>query len=147
MVSVFDVAKYILEKLGRVSTWKLQKLCYYAQAWTLAWSDNHPLFNEDFEAWTNGPVCRLLFNAHKGSYTISADELHEGDSRKLNAEERENVDIVLQSYGDKEPWWLREKTHSEDPWKLAREKAGVSEDAPCSEVITKESMGRYYGSL
>ena len=28
MANVFDVAKYILEKLGTLSTMKLQKLCY-----------------------------------------------------------------------------------------------------------------------
>ncbi len=49
MANVFDVAKYILEKTGTISTWKLQKLCYYSQAWELAWTGN-PLFEEDFEA-------------------------------------------------------------------------------------------------
>lgn len=39
VAAVFDVAKYILEKQGRMSTWKLQKLCYYSQAWSLAWTD------------------------------------------------------------------------------------------------------------
>ena len=60
MANVFDVAKYILEKLGTLSTMKLQKLCYYCQAWSLVWDDT-PLFDEKFEAWANGPVCRELF--------------------------------------------------------------------------------------
>ena len=45
MANVFDVAKYILEKLGTLSTMKLQKLCYYCQAWSLVWDDT-PLFDE-----------------------------------------------------------------------------------------------------
>ena len=65
MATVFDVAKYILEQLGPLSTMKLQKLCYYAQAWSLAW-DEEPLFPHEFEAWVNGPVCRELFIAIKG---------------------------------------------------------------------------------
>lgn len=60
MANVFDVAKYILEVKGTMSTMKLQKLCYYAQAWSLVWDDK-PLFGEEFEAWANGPVCRELF--------------------------------------------------------------------------------------
>ena len=36
MASVFDVAAYILEKKGEMSTLKLQKLVYYAQAWSLS---------------------------------------------------------------------------------------------------------------
>ena len=43
MATVFDVAKYILHKKKKLSTWKLQKLCYYAQAWSIAWTE-HPLF-------------------------------------------------------------------------------------------------------
>ena len=33
MATVFDVAKYILEKKGEMNVWKLHKLCYYSQAW------------------------------------------------------------------------------------------------------------------
>lgn len=32
MADVFDVAAYILQRQGRMTTMKLQKLCYYAQA-------------------------------------------------------------------------------------------------------------------
>lgn len=142
-MSVFDVAKYILEKTGSISTWKLQKLCYYAQAWSIAWDDK-PLFKEEFQAWANGPVCKELFNAHKGAYTIKADMIR-GNSSKLSNEQRENIDIVLQAYKDKDAYWLREQTHSEKPWKDAR--AGCKDGARCSNVITKESMGLYYGSL
>ena len=48
MANVFDVAKYILQRTGKISTWKLQKLCYYSQAWTLAWTGK-PLFEEEFD--------------------------------------------------------------------------------------------------
>ncbi|WP_412693926.1 type II toxin-antitoxin system antitoxin SocA domain-containing protein [Clostridium sp. AF22-10] len=64
MANVFDTAKYILEKSGSMSTMKLQKLCYYSQAWALVW-DDAPLFNEDFQAWANGPVCPELFIKHR----------------------------------------------------------------------------------
>ena len=37
MASVYDVAAYILEKQGAMTTWKLQKLVYYSQAWSLVW--------------------------------------------------------------------------------------------------------------
>ncbi len=39
MATVFDVAAYILENTGSISTMKLQKLCYYSQAWSLVWDD------------------------------------------------------------------------------------------------------------
>lgn len=43
MASVYDVAKYVLKKLGSMTTMKLQKEVYYCQAWSLGW-DGKPLF-------------------------------------------------------------------------------------------------------
>lgn len=144
MVCIFDVAKYILEKIGETSTWKLQKLCYYAQAWQLAW-ENKPLFPEDFEAWVNGPVCPELFKEHKGKFCITASGLSKGDSNKLAHNEIETIDIVLRDYGNLEAHMLREMTHNEEPWKIAR--GTCRENEACDAIITKDSMGEYYGSL
>ena len=144
MATVFDVAKYILHKKGRMSTWKLQKLCYYSQAWSLAWTER-PLFEEDFEAWTNGPVCRQLFYAHKGLFEISEDELSQGDYNALTSDEQDTVNIVIRDYGDMDPSELREQTHVEDPWKNAR--AGLGTWDRGDRIIEKSAMGEYYGSL
>ena len=46
-MNVFDVAKYILHELGAIQVWKLHKLVYYCQAWSIAW-DDEPLFEENF---------------------------------------------------------------------------------------------------
>jgi len=59
--------------------------------------------------------------------------------------ETESIDIVLNSYGDKEPYDLRELTHSESPWKDAR--AGLPEGVSSQNEITLDSMAVYYGSL
>ncbi|MCL2018341.1 MAG: DUF4065 domain-containing protein [Oscillospiraceae bacterium] len=145
MTTVLDVAKYILSKQGEISTWKLQKLCYYSQAWALAWSDGVSLFNEDFQAWTNGPVCRKLYDLHKGEYLISYDDFNFGNIDNLTEDEKDTIDTVLENYGDKSPFWLREQTHDELPWKDARGK--TPENMRSENIISKESMGNYYGSL
>ena len=145
MASVFDVAKYILEKQGTISTWKLQKLCYYSQAWALAWSDGSPLFNEDFQAWSNGPVCKDLYDTHKGEYLVASTSFLCGDMSNLTEDEIDTIDTVLESYGDKTPFWLREQSHEEAPWKDAR--GHLPEYARSRKIITKESMGAYYGEL
>ncbi len=144
MANVFDVAKYILENTDNLSTWKLQKLCYYAQAWTLAW-DGAELFPENFEAWANGPVCRELFNEHKGKFLITDTDLTKGNSSCLDEEEKQNIDIIINDYGSKDAYWLREQTHNEEPWKTARN--GCPEGELCNNIITKDSLGAYYGSL
>ena len=66
-MDVLDVVKYILHKLGATRVWKLHKLAYYCQAWSLVW-DDEPLFKEDLQAWANGPVCPELFRKHSGMY-------------------------------------------------------------------------------
>lgn len=144
MAVIFDVAKYILTKSERMSTWKLQKLCYYSQAWHLAWTEK-PLFDEDFEAWANGPVCPELFHAHQGKFSVGIDDFVRGNPEALTEDEKDSVNVVLHDYGDMEPYDLRELSHNEAPWKNARN--GLPEGAKCRTVITKESMGEYYGSL
>ena len=50
---------------------KLQRLCYYAQAWSLVW-DGAPLYAESVRAWRDGPAIRVLFQAHRGRFEIEA---------------------------------------------------------------------------
>lgn len=145
MANVFDTAKYVLEKMGPLSTMKLQKLCYYAQAWSLVWDDEE-LFPEEFEAWANGPVCRPLYDFHRGQYKISEAQVREdrmnGD---LTENQKDTIDHVLDHYGEKDAQWLSTLTHMEDPWKNARK--GYAPGELCDVVISKASMAEYYGSL
>jgi uncharacterized phage-associated protein len=143
MANVFDTAKYILEKSGTMSAMKLQKLCYYSQAWSLVW-DDYPLFEEDFEAWANGPVCPTLYFKTKGKYLIAASD-ETGGEEDLSDGQKDTVDKVLEHYGSHDAQWLSQLTHMEDPWINARE--GVPFGAGCNNVITKESMALYYGGL
>ncbi|MCY3980493.1 MAG: DUF4065 domain-containing protein [Alphaproteobacteria bacterium] len=142
MASVFDVAAYILKRQGPMTTWKLQKLAYYCQAWSFVWDDD-VLFPEEIEAWANGPVVRELYNAHQGKYRISC--LRKGSAETLTETQRETVDAVLTFYGDKSPQWLSDLTHMEAPWQSTRR--GVPDGVRGNTVIPKESLAEYYGSL
>ena len=142
MASVFDAAAYILEKKGEMTTLKLQKLVYYAQAWSLVW-DERPLFDEKIEAWSNGPVVRDLFEYHRGKYYVSGIEA--GDSGMLDADQKATVDMVLTHYGDKPAYWLVRLSHSEPPWIEARGDLSPTESSDAQ--ITLDSMAQYYSSL
>jgi len=141
-VSPLDVAEYILRKIGRTSTMKLQKLVYYCQAWSLVW-DESPLFHENIEAWTNGPVIRELFNYHRGMFDI--EKVLTGNPALLSTEQVETIDAVIEFYGDKQAQWLIDLSHSEEPWQQARR--GVEESERWSRSISLESMANYYSSL
>ena len=143
MANVFNVAKYILEKCGDMSTMKLQKLCYYAQAWSLVW-DDRPLFDEDFQAWANGPVCNELFQKTKGKFLVTASD-ETGGAGDLTDNQKDTINKVIEYYEPHNAQWLSRLTHLEDPWKNAR--ANLPEDAHSDAIISKESMALYYGGL
>lgn len=142
MANVFDVSAYILRKAGCMTAMKLQKLVYYAQAWSLVW-DEVPLFKERVEAWANGPVVPDLFAAHRGEFTIAEEP--RGKVRNLSKDERETIDAVLRTYGDRSAAWLSDLTHREDPWRLARR--GVPDGMRSNVEITHGAMADYYGNL
>ena len=143
MANVFDTAKHILEKTGTMSTMKLQKLCYYSQAWSLVW-DDAPLFEEEFQAWANGPVCSELFYKTKGKYSVNAEDENGGENN-LSDNQKDTIDKVVEYYGKHNAQWLSQLTHMEDPWIKARE--GMPLGAGCDNIITKESMAMYYGGI
>ena len=144
MANVYQVAKYILRIIGPITTMKLEKLVFYCQAWSLAW-DEVPLFNEDFQAWANGPVCPELFNKHKGLFVIDESHFSDIEDYEFTRDQQETINSVIEYYGSKEPQWLSELTHKEDPWKISR--AGCPAGAYCDNIISKESMQQYYGGL
>ena len=144
MATVFDVAKYILDTYGAMSAMKLQKLIFYSQAMSLVW-DDVPLFNEDFEAWAKGPVCRELFKAQKGMFMLNdskfLDSYHPNTSN-LNTEQIETIDVVVKSLIDLPPYRLSDMVHQEKPWIDAR--AGCPIGERCTNVIQKSAMQEFY---
>lgn len=143
MANVFDTAKYILEQKGSMSTMKLQKLCYYAQAWSLVW-DDVPLFNENFQAWANGPVCPELFFKTQGQFAVTADD-ETGGTGTLTENQKDTINQVLDYYCPHDAQWLSRLTHMEDPWIEARK--SIPQGVGSDRIITKESMAMYYGGL
>lgn len=144
-VRAVDVAAFILQRMGEMTAMKLQKLVYYSQAWSLVW-DEAPLLRERVQAWANGPVVPELYNAHRGLYTVSPGQIA-GSAAALSPDQIETVEAVLTHYGDKHSQWLSDLTHAEDPWKNARQDAGLTDGARGTVEISQAAMAEYYSSL
>lgn len=142
MATVHDVAAYILSQKGPMTAMKLQKLLYYSQAWSLVW-DEKPLFNEQIEAWANGPVVREVYECHRGRFLV--ESWPNGNIDALDDTAKETIDAVLATYGDKTSQWLSNLTHQEDPWRDAR--VGLGPTDKSSRVISHAAMAEYYDSL
>ncbi len=142
MATVHDVAAAVLDRTGPITSMKLQKLVYYTLAWHAVW-DDEALFPERFQAWRNGPVCRELYELHKGQFQVSTWKY--GHPETLEGNQIESIDVVVQTYGQLSAQQLSDLTHSERPWVEAR--GGLSPDDSSSVEISLESMVGYYSSL
>lgn len=145
MAHVQDVAAYILGKLGPMTSMKLQKLCYYAYGYHLAW-EGRPLFPEHFEAWANGPVSPYLYGRHRGRFQLNAGDIV-GDPGTLDAGERESVDIVIANLGGMSAHDLSTMTHRELPWVNARKRANVGVLDRSNEILDNEEIYTFFDAL
>lgn len=143
-----QVADWFLSKgKGNISPKKLQKLVYYAYAWTLTLTNdssnklNNRLFDDGkFEAWIHGPVIRRL-------YAEYADFGFNGITKEPKepkfAEDIEDIlNQVWDVYGEYTADQLESMTHQEDPWKKARK--GYSPLENCDKEISDEDIFNYY---
>lgn len=150
MASVEAVTDYIISRVSEeargLSILKLQKLLYYSQAWYLVYHDARPLFEEDFQAWIHGPVCRSVYDRFNQEYRLyDIVSLKDVQSPpQLGEEETAFINEVLDVYAVLTGSQLESLTHQEEPWIAARE--GLPLTARCENIISKQSMARYYGA-
>lgn len=126
------------EEPDYLSSLRLQKLLYYAQALSLAIRDR-PLFREDIEAWIDGPVVPTVF----ARFADSADRRIAPSSTFvwLSAEDDEFVRSVWKAYKGYSATAIRKMTQYEAPWRLA-DRGPSNGGAPA--IMTHESMKDYF---
>ena len=145
LISPPDLAKWFINRTERdagdvITHLKLQKLVYYAQAWHLA-NYGRPLFNEDMEAWTHGPVVPSLWTAYRD---MGWDPIPpEPDFEIANPKLVPLLESVYESYGAFSAKRLEDITHAEDPWKVTR--GNLRLEARCTRPISKALMRDFYG--
>lgn len=140
--SVYDIANWFLSK-GEMTHKKLQKLCYYAQAWCYALK-GYRFMDTDFQAWVHGPVSPALWERFKG---FGYDPIRiKGSIKNVIAPEDVGLlEDVWETYGEETGNSLETLTHREEPWIEARR--GYEPDERCSVVISPETMAKYYKSI
>ena len=140
--SVFEIANWFLSK-SEMTHKKLQKLCYYAQAWCYALK-GYRLANTDFQAWVHGPVSPALWERFK-SFGFNTIRIQGRPQFRFSEEILELLENVWDTYGDKTGNALEALSHREPPWREARRGYGPNEN--CSIVISPQAMSSYYRSI
>lgn len=140
MTDIRYVAQYFLSKES-ISHKKLQKLCYYAQAWYLA-NHGQPMVSNRFEAWVHGPVSPDLYAQYKKWGWALIPQMPENKGCFTEVE-IDLMDKVYDVYGNYTGDELEALTHREAPWKSAR--MGYSPSEYCRNPISMKEMKDYYG--
>lgn len=142
-VDIFDMAKAFLS-MESMTHKKLQKICYYAQAWHLALFEGEPLVNARFEAWIHGPVCPELYSKYRdyGWHDIPMEESVPSD---ITNTKWEFLQLIYKTFKDFTADQLESMTHIEEPWIEAR--GDLQEWEPSDNQISEITMRQYYFRL
>ena len=140
MESIYNVADFFLSKEPMTHK-KLQKLCYFAQAWYLA-NHDRPLVQNRFEAWVHGPVCPDLYRKYHG---WGWETIPQNGERVFFEDESIPLFLnqVYEVYGGYDADQLENITHIEDPWQKARN--GCPMGMYSRNPISLTEMRNYYG--
>lgn len=138
-MDIREVAEWFLQQ-DSMTPKKLQKMCYYAQAWHYTLY-NEELFSEKIEAWVHGPVSRVSYREY-ADYRWNNIPKSKDVSVILSDEQEDTLKAVLETYGEFSGDQLEALTHSEDPWIKAR--GNCEEWESCTTEITIDSMKEYY---
>lgn len=144
MLNILDVARYLLS-LGSMKHKKLQKICYYIQAWYLAFTGQQ-LIDTEFQAWAHGPVSPVLYASYRdwGGLTIPIIT-YEQYNINIPNNIKEYIKGVYELYKDYTADELEILTHKEEPWIEAR--GNTRPGDPCTNVISNDTMEKYYKGL
>jgi uncharacterized phage-associated protein len=119
---------------------KFQKLLFYSQSWYLARFD-HPIFQEDFEAWIHGPVLPSQYQRFRAwEWRPIDDDIRAPQA--LPPKLTRHLNSIITTFGTETATALEMMTHQEAPWLRARR--NIPNNAPSRAIITKASMRDYY---
>lgn len=145
-LKALDVGRYFIylsnQEKKPITNKKLQKLVYYAQAWSLA-LNNKKLFNEPIQAWVHGPAVRSLYVQYKEfGFSPIQEDIKEASVKNISGKTKELLDEVWGVYGKLDSSYLEMLTHSEKPWQEARDGLQGSEKSQVE--ISPKVMKSYY---
>ncbi len=129
------------------SNLKMQKVVYYAYSAVLV-TYGERLFSESMQAWPNGPVVPSLYTALRDYRSSPIDrEFLRGKTlgevaSNFSPEILETLENVYQLVGQLSAFQLVVATHSERPWKNARNglAATTPSNVPLSDADIKEEF-------
>lgn len=143
LASAREVGRWFLNHADRdageaLTHLKLQKLIYYAQAWHLANFDR-PIFSEDMQAWTHGPVAPTVYEKYRNK---GWEALPPEKAVNFTDDLDDFLKAVFAVYGEYSAKKLEKMTHEEEPWKQTR--GSLPDEARCAKPMDKLLIRNFY---
>lgn len=122
---------------------KLLKLLYYAEGCYLAINNGEKLFDEKIVAWEHGPVVEEVYHAFPNPYNLDVSDDELADADQIDEDVQNLLEQVFVTFGKYSAWALRNKTHEEDPWRLATDN-GQRLNGEIDQNIMQEYFAKNY---
>jgi uncharacterized phage-associated protein len=151
MLRALSVAKELVrlsfagDEKDPLTNLRLQKLLYYAQAWSLVLRESE-LFPEEIEAWRWGPVVPAVYNnLPDGQGAGQVPPATFVDAPDLPPEDAELVRSVWEAYNQYSALQLSRMTHQETPWLRAWGGGPTDGTGSGSDPIEVDDLEDYFG--
>lgn len=129
MAYIRDLSQFFINTLGAIDEYKLHKLCFFAQGWSLAWT-TQPITDAKFQAWKYGPVALDVRSAIEHATLVTTIE--QGDATRLTDNEVKIAQSISEFYCPLSFDELTNLSHGE-AWQKAR--GSLPADARCDNVL------------
>ena len=144
-----DFVSYLIREYGVTSPLRIQKLLYFIFK-DFYKSHNLILFEENFEAWINGPVVPEVYFSYR-NYFLNQEEQEfintfECIEDFLESKQLKMIDEVISKYVKYATYELVEMSHNEKAWILARKRSGIVnplDQTPSNEKLKLFDIGNY----
>ena len=124
----------------------LQKILYYVKAISKIF-EGESFILEPCEAWKFGPVFPSVYEKYRefGKQEIKLNLSKDYISELLSEEEKTVTDFVMNTFGIYNAWFLKDLTHLEEPWIVARK--GLAEDDASRNQMDEEIISNYFAKM
>jgi uncharacterized phage-associated protein len=128
---------------------EVQKLLFFLEGWHLA-TVGDSLFDEEFQAWANGPVIKTVYERllRYSAHSIPRSAIKSLDFAILGSLTLDLISRVFKTYREYDPGALIGLTHLPGtPWAQVRNAHGIAKGATSTVVIPKICMKEWFSEV
>ena len=141
---IYDVSDYIISKVDVITPLILQKLLYFIQGFSYVFL-KHNIFEDNCEAWVNGPVYKDIYKKYSKYKYHNIDKKINNYNINLDDEEIKVIDAVIECFSNYNADVLMLMTHKTEPWIKNRIK--LNHNQKSKNIINIKDINNYFSNI